>query len=85
MECGQNEYVVITLLGKIKGEAGDRAHLIPSMMSGIRVREKVKHLLDFKRSIGQVIGPAISDLKGKIYSSISLLVYFLEILVDFFC
>jgi hypothetical protein len=37
---GEDEYVVITLLGKIKGEAGDHAHLLPSVTitpSGIRV------------------------------------------------
>jgi hypothetical protein len=84
---GEDEYVVVALLGKIKGEAGDRAHLLPSLTvtsSGIRVREKIKRLLDFKRSIGQVIGPAISDIKGKIYSSRSLNDAFLEILEDLF-
>ena len=33
------------------------------------IREKLKRLLVFKKSIGQVTGPAISDIKGKIYSS----------------
>jgi hypothetical protein len=86
-DAGQNEYVVIALLGKIKGESGDRAHLLPSVprtSSGIKVREKIKRLLDFKRSIGQVTGPAISDLKGKIFSSRSLNDAFLEILEDLF-
>jgi hypothetical protein len=40
--------------------------------------------LDFKKSIGQVTGPAISDIKGKIYSSRSLNDAFLEILEDLF-
>jgi hypothetical protein len=86
-DAGQNEYVVIALLGKIKGESGDRAHLLPSVprtSSGIQVREKIKRLLDFKRRVGQVTGPAISDLKGKIFSSRSLNDAFLEILEDLF-
>jgi hypothetical protein len=84
---GGDEYVVIALLGKIKGEAGDCAHLLPSVpktSSGIKVREKIKSLLDFKRSIGQVIGPAVLDLKCKIYSSRSLNDAFLEIFEDSF-
>jgi hypothetical protein len=84
---GGEEYVVIALLGKIKGEAGDRAHLLPSVpktSSGIQVREKLKRLLAFKKSIGQVTGPAISDITGKIYSSRSLNDAFLEILEDLF-
>jgi hypothetical protein len=84
---GGDVYVVIALLGKIKGESGDRAHLLPCVpktSSGIKVREKLKRLLDFKKSIGQVTGPAISDIKGKIYSSRSLNDAFLEILEDLF-
>jgi hypothetical protein len=84
---GGDEYVVIALLGKIKGESGDRAHLLPCVpktSSGIKVRQKLKRLLDFKKSIGQVTGPAISDIKGKIYSSRSLNDAFLEILEDLF-
>jgi hypothetical protein len=80
---GGEEYVIIALLGKINGEAGNQA--LPSVTktsSGIRVRDKIKHLLDFKKSIGQVIGPAVSDLKGKIYLSRSLNDAFLEILED---
>jgi hypothetical protein len=86
-DVGGEEYVVIALLGKIKGEAGDRAHLLPSVpktSSGIKVREKLKRLLAFKKSIGQVAGPAILDVKGKIYSSQSLNDAFLKILEDLF-
>jgi hypothetical protein len=86
-DLGGETYVVIALLGKIKGESGDRAHLLPCVpktSSGIKVREKLKRLLDFKKSIGHVTGPAISDMKGKIYSSRSLNDAFLEILEDLF-
>jgi hypothetical protein len=84
---GGETYVVIALRGKIKGESGDRAHLLPCVpktSSGIKVREKLKRPLDFKKSIGQVNGPAISDVKGKICSSRSLKDAFLEILEDLF-
>jgi hypothetical protein len=84
---GGDDYVVIALLGKIKGESGDRAHLLPCVpktSSVIKVREKLKQLLDFKKSIGQVTGPAISDIRGKIYSSRLLNDAFLESLKDLF-
>jgi hypothetical protein len=57
---------------------------VPKTLSGIKVWEKIKCLLDSKRSIGQVIGPAVLDLKGKIYSSRSLNDVFLEILDNLF-
>ena len=84
---GGDQYVVIALLGKIKGEAGDRSHLLPCVVktsSGIKVKDTLKCLLEFKRSIRQVQGPAISDLRGKIYDSRSLNDALLEILEDLF-
>jgi hypothetical protein len=73
---GEEEYVVILLLGKMKGESGDHAQPLPSIpvtSSGIQVRDKLKCLLAFKKSIGQFIGPAISsDIQGRIYSSFNL-------------
>jgi hypothetical protein len=80
-------YVVIALLGKIKRKTGDRSHLLLCVVktsSGIKVREALKSLLDFKRSIGQVRWPTISDLRGKIYGSRTLNDEFLEILEDLF-
>jgi hypothetical protein len=84
---GGERYVVIALLGKIKGKTGDRSHLLPCVnktSSGITVRKSLKRLLDYKRSIGQVRGPAISDLGGRIYDSRALNDAFLEILEDLF-
>jgi hypothetical protein len=40
-----DKYIVIGLLGKIKGETGDRSHPLPcvgKMSSGIKVRECLK-------------------------------------------
>jgi hypothetical protein len=85
--AGGDEYVVIALLGKIKGETGDWAHLLPSVhvtSSGINVHDSLKRLLDFKRSIGQISGPAVSNTHGKIFTTRSLNDAFLEILEDLF-
>ena len=34
---GGDQYVVIALLGKIKGEMGDRSHLLPCVAKTLRV------------------------------------------------
>jgi hypothetical protein len=84
---GGTQYVVITLLGKIKGESGDRAHLIPCVhvtSSGIQVKASVERLMTFKASQGFTTGPAISDLRGRILSHRSLNDSLLEILEDLF-
>jgi hypothetical protein len=81
---GGNDYVIIALLRKIKGESAHLLPCVPKTSSGIKVREKLKQLLDFKKSIGQVTGPAISDIKGKIYLTRSLNDAFLEILEELF-
>ena len=50
---GGDKYVVIALLGKIKGETADRDHLLPCMpvtSSGIDVKASVGRLIEFKRS-----------------------------------
>jgi hypothetical protein len=46
-----DRYVVIALLGKIKGESGERAHLIPCLpvtSSGIDAKASVGRLMMFK-------------------------------------
>jgi hypothetical protein len=46
-----DKYVVIALLGKIKGETSDRDHLLPCVpvtSSGIDVRASIQRLIDFK-------------------------------------
>jgi hypothetical protein len=86
-ETGGSRYVVIALLGKIKGESGDRAHLIPCVhitSSGIDVRASVNRLITFKARQGFTAGPAISDLHGRILSHRSLNDSLLDILEDLF-
>jgi len=70
-----NEYIVIALLGRIKGEHHDLAHLIPcanQTSSGIYVRKNLEKLLTEKRQLGFTAGPAISDMYGKLFSTKSI-------------
>jgi hypothetical protein len=69
---GGARYVVIALLGKLKGEHHDLAHLLPSVMvttSGIKVAETVSRLIELKQSQGFIDGPAISDTRGRVFST----------------
>jgi hypothetical protein len=64
---GDEKYVVFALLGQIKGESGDRAHLIPCVPMaslGIHVRASLARSIEFKWLHGHRNGPAISDLAG---------------------
>jgi hypothetical protein len=85
---GQNEHFIIALRGKIKGEHADRCHLFPCCImtsSGIPVRDWVTRLIDLKESLGQVSGPAISNIHGQILTTAKLdllLVTILEELHD---
>lgn len=66
------DYFIVALLGKFKGEANDNAHLIPCAnrtSSGIEIRNIVFQLLKEKKIRGSVTGPAISDEKGAVLKS----------------
>jgi hypothetical protein len=82
-----DKYVVVALLGKIKGETSDRDHLLPCVpvtLLGIKVRALVQRLIDFKRSRGFVNGPAISDMNGHVFSHPALNDSLLEVLEELF-
>jgi hypothetical protein len=84
---GGEEYITIALLGKIKGETDDRAHLLPSVpitSSGVRIAESMKHVIDFKARNGFITGLAISDLGGQIYETSDMNDALLEVLEDVF-
>jgi hypothetical protein len=84
---GGTRYIVVALLGKIKGESGDRAHLIPCVpitSSGIEIRASLERLMASKASQGFTTGPAISDLRGRILSHRSLNDSLMEILEELF-
>jgi len=67
-----NDYVVLALLGKVKGESQDLAHLIPCVTktkSNIDVKKILERLIVTKRSLGFSQGPAISDFQGNVLST----------------
>jgi hypothetical protein len=85
--AGGDKYIVIALLGKIKGESGDRAHLLPCVpvtSSGINVKASLARLMEFKRNQGYHDGPAISDISGRVLSHRALNDSLLEVLEDLF-
>ena len=60
-------YVVIPLYGRRKGEHQDRCHLLPSTPitgSGIKVFDNLKRLMEEKAKYQLHSGPAISDTRG---------------------
>ena len=64
-------HFIIALLGEMKGEHHEHAHLIPSIdkiSSGIPVREFVFRLPKMKKKAGWVDGPEIINSKGVLYS-----------------
>ena len=71
-EPDRKDYIVIALLGKIKGESNDAAHLIPCVpitSSGINTREIIGRLIKEKAVLGFKNGPAISNDVGKLMES----------------
>jgi hypothetical protein len=59
--------IIIPLLGRFKGETGERYHLTPLAAvtsSGIQVRSWVKRLVETKVSRGYVRGPLFGDEMG---------------------
>eukprot|EP00978_Attheya_sp_CCMP212_P015773 scaffold40823_cov60-Attheya_sp.AAC.1 len=68
---GGDEYLVIALLGKIKGEHQDLAHLLPCVhgvtSSGIKVKQAIDDLIEIKEKHGFRDGPAISDSSGHVH------------------
>jgi hypothetical protein len=85
--AGSDKYIVIALLGKIKGKSGDRAHLlqcVPLTSSGIDVRKSVSRLMALKQTQGYEDGPAISDERERVLSHRALNDSLLEVLEDLF-
>ena len=67
----RTDCVTITLLGKVKGEHGDRSHLLPCSEftnSGIRVKLSLERLRKTKAAQGFIDGPAISGVSVHIIS-----------------
>jgi len=83
----EERYFVIALLGKVKGEHHDLAHLIPCTLEtkpGINVKGIVSRLMEEKRKRGFVIGPAIYDCKGNVLNSATINDMLHELLIEIF-
>ena len=79
------EHVIIALLGKVKGESADSAHLIPCVKitnSGINVKGILERLIKEKTSLGFLEGPAISDDTGKLFTMRDIDDMLLEVLTE---
>jgi hypothetical protein len=86
-DAGGTRYVVIALLGKIKGESDDRDHLLPCVpmtSSGVDVQTSVARLMEFKQAPGHVSGPAISDINGRVFLQRVMNDALLEVLEELF-
>jgi hypothetical protein len=84
---GGDEYLVIALLGKIKGEHHDLAHLLPCVhvtSSGINVKQAIDDLIEIKEKHGFRDGPAISDSSGRVHKIRDINDCLYEILDDLF-
>jgi hypothetical protein len=82
-----SDHVIIALLGKIKGEHHDLAHLVPCVPitgSGIDVRRSLERLIELKESQGFRDGPAISDVTGHLYKTRDINDCFQEVLEDLY-
>ena len=83
----EQRHVVLTLLGRVKGETFDSAHLFFSVNttgSGIPVRDSVCRLMALHAQAGRQSGPAISDHLGNLYSTRALDGMFLEVIEPLF-
>ena len=79
--------LIITLLGKVKGERDERWHTLPCVShtcSGVHVRESVERMLRLKSSQGFTKGPAISDVAGDVLETRLLDDMLLEVLEEIF-
>ncbi len=83
----EEPYVVIALLGIVKGEHHERQHLLPCVnttSSGIDVCLWIRRLLAIRYQEGRASGPAICDEEGKVLTSSRLNALFHEVLIEIF-
>ena len=68
-------FILIALLGEMKGETLDRSHLIPCAnitRTGIKVKSIVRRLAKLKRSQKLIDGPEIFDINVHVVSALEL-------------
>ena len=67
-----NNYIVVSLIGRLKGERHDLTHLVPCVKvtsSGINFYEILKNHIFIKAQLNFTSGPAISDMNGRLLSA----------------
>jgi hypothetical protein len=82
-----SDHAIIALLGNIKGEHHDLAHLVPCVTktgSGIDVQRSLEQLIDLKESQGFKDGPAISNVSDQLYKTRDIDDCFQEVLEDLY-
>lgn len=68
----EENYVIVPLLGRYKGEQHSRYHLAPMAAttdSGLEVRAWIRRLVQVKEEAGRLRGPAFQDMLGNVISS----------------
>ena len=81
------DYVIVALLGQVKGEHGERQHLLPTAsvtQSGINVRRWMHRVLAVNQAFGRVSGPAFCDDHGVVLKSRDMDEIFHELLGEIF-
>ena len=81
------DLAIIPLLGRLKGEAGDTLHRLPTVRetnSGIKIYEALQDLLKVKARFNFKDGPAISDIHGHVLTSKALNEKFHEVLIQLY-
>jgi hypothetical protein len=69
LKAPEKNYVIIHLLGRFKGETGEKYHLTPLaavISSGLQVHEWIKRLVFVREIKGRLRGPAFCDEDGSI-------------------
>ena len=80
-------YVIITLLGKVKGEHHSRQHLLPCVpvtSSGIEVKIWMKRVMTVHAIKGRTVGPLFVDPDGEQSTTADMNDLLVEVLVELF-
>ena len=83
----EEKYVIIALLGKVKGENGERQHLLPTASvtrSGLKVRRWLQRVLAANQLSGRITGPGFADDEGVVLRSRDMNVVLHELLGEIF-
>ena len=83
----EENYVIIALLGKVKGEHGERQHLLPTASvtrSGLKVRRWMQRVLITNQMSGRTTGPGFADDEGVVLRSRDMNVVLHELLGEIF-